>query len=102
MSALDSTFCGWLAAQPAFVEVALGVIFVVAVAPSILAIVAAAMGRLEDKLFSSLGLLEPYGVAADDASSRPRLAYKNDPVRPARQHTWSDRFRLIPVGRELT
>jgi hypothetical protein len=48
MSSVDNTFYGWLAAQPAFVEVAIGVVFVVVVAPATLALVALAATRLEE------------------------------------------------------
>ena len=48
MSSVDNTFYGWLAAQPAFVEVAIGVLFVVVVAPVTLAFVALATTRLEE------------------------------------------------------
>jgi|RhiMethySRZTD1v2_1073278.scaffolds.fasta_scaffold3306428_2 hypothetical protein len=47
MSEIDEPFYTWLAAQPAFVEVALGVVFVTFLAPGILAAVATALSRLE-------------------------------------------------------
>ena len=47
MSQIDGPFYTWLAAQPAFVEVALGVVFVTFIAPAILAVVATALSQLE-------------------------------------------------------
>ena len=40
-------FFGWLAAQPAFVEVALGAVFCLIVAPTVLATVAATLTSME-------------------------------------------------------
>ena len=48
MSHVDISFYVWLAAQPAFVEVAVGVAFVLVLAPAVLAVVAQLITRLED------------------------------------------------------
>ena len=48
MSHVDISFYAWLAAQPAFVEVAVGVAFVLVLAPAVLAVVAQLITRLED------------------------------------------------------
>jgi hypothetical protein len=50
MSSIDSSIYGWLATQPAFVEVAIGVAFVVIAAPAALAAVAVASTWLEGVL----------------------------------------------------
>jgi len=47
MSHVDMLFYTWLAAQPAFVEVGVGVAFVVLLAPAELAVVAQSLARLE-------------------------------------------------------
>ena len=43
----DTSVYAWLAAQPAFVEVAIGVTFLMVVAPALLAAAAIATARLE-------------------------------------------------------
>jgi hypothetical protein len=50
MSSIDSSIYGWLAAQPAFVEVAIGVAFVIIGAPLVLAAVAIATTWLDGVL----------------------------------------------------
>jgi hypothetical protein len=50
-------FFGWLAAQPAFVEVALGAVFCLIVAPTVLATVAAALTSTERWLEARLSAL---------------------------------------------
>ena len=48
MSQLDGSFYAWLAAQPAFVEVAVGIAFVLVLAPAVLAAVAETFTWLEE------------------------------------------------------
>ncbi len=43
-------FFGWLAAQPPFVEVALGIVFCLVIGPALLALVATALTALEGKV----------------------------------------------------
>ena len=65
MSSVDTSFYGWLAAQPAFVEVAIGVLFVVVLAPVALALMALAATRLEEfcaELFTAAILVHPIKV----------------------------------------
>lgn len=50
----DTSFYAWLAAQPAFVEVAIGVAFVMVVAPAVLAAAAIATARLEPVFAAAL------------------------------------------------
>lgn len=43
-------FFGWLAAQPPFVEVALGIVFCLVIGPALLALVATVLTAFEEKL----------------------------------------------------
>ena len=54
MSSVDTSFYAWLAAQPAFVEVAISVAFVMALAPAVLAAAAIATAKLEPILAGAL------------------------------------------------
>ena len=53
-------FFGWLATQPAFIEVGLGILFCLLIAPILLAMIAVGLTSLEEKLgriLSQSGLL---------------------------------------------
>jgi hypothetical protein len=65
-------FFGWLAAQPPFVEVALGAFFCLIVAPIVLAGVATAVTALEALAEEHLTLLFAYR-RADAVSPLPRV-----------------------------
>jgi hypothetical protein len=62
-------FFSWLAGQPAFIEVGMGILFCLLIAPVLLAMIAVSLTSLEVKLgriLSQSGLL-----LADTASPRP-------------------------------
>ena len=64
-------FFTWLASQPAFIEVGLGMAFCLVIAPVLLAIVAAALTSIEEmlaRILSESGLLTP--SAAHESRSR--------------------------------
>ena len=71
-------FFTWLAAQPAFVEVGLGIAFCLLIAPAMLAVVATSLTRFEEKverIISQSGLLT--------ADAGPAFAGKWEPLRRA-------------------
>lgn len=58
-------FFSWLASQPAFIEVGLGMAFCLVIAPVLLALVAAALTSIEAtlaRILSESGLLTPSGA----------------------------------------
>jgi hypothetical protein len=63
MGSIDPFF-SWLAAQPAFVAVGLGIVFCLLIAPALLALVAAGLTRLEVKVGR---ILEESGILAVNA-----------------------------------
>ena len=71
-------FFNWLAAQPAFVEVGLGIAFCLLIAPAMLAVVATSLTKFEEKverIISESGLLT--------ADVGPAFAGKWEPLRRA-------------------
>jgi hypothetical protein len=71
-------FFNWLAAQPAFVEVGLGIAFCLLIAPAVLAVIATSLTRFEEKverIISQSGLLT--------ADAGPAFAGKWQPLRRA-------------------
>jgi hypothetical protein len=71
-------FFSWLAAQPAFVEVGLGMMFCLVIAPVLLAVVAAGLTTVEQSLgrvLSQSGLLTP--------AAGPAFRSKWEPLRDA-------------------
>jgi len=71
-------FFNWLAAQPAFVEVGLGIAFCLLIAPAMLAVIAASLTTFEHKverIISQSGFLT--------ADSGPAFAGKWEPLRRA-------------------
>ena len=75
MSEIDGPFYTWLAAQPAFVEVALGVLFVTFIAPGILAAVASVLSQLE-RWLCTYGKTPTVGVQQIRASTLGLAPYK--------------------------
>ena len=72
-------FFGWLATQPAFIEVGLGILFCLLIAPVLLAMIAVGLTSLEEKLgriLSQSGLLLP-------AANPARPGSRWDPLRRA-------------------
>ena len=85
MLSVDGSFYTWLAAQPAFVELAVGVAFVVIIAPTVLAAAATAITRLEDflVLHAQLPAFSPANLHPTGGS--PRTTY----LKPADTQRWT-------------
>jgi hypothetical protein len=67
MGTSGNPFFSWLASQPAFIEVGLGMAFCLVIAPVLLALVAAALTSIEAKLariLSESGVLTPGSAQA--------------------------------------
>jgi hypothetical protein len=82
MGTSGNPFFSWLAAQPAFIEVGLGIAFCLIIGPVLLAFVAVALTMLEGKLariLSQSGLLAPTSV------QQPTLQNRWAPLRRALQ-----------------
>jgi len=69
-------FFNWLAAQPAFVEVGLGIAFCLLIAPAMLAVIAASLTTFEHKVER---IISQSGFLTADAG--PAFAGKWDPLR---------------------
>ena len=79
MGTSGNPFFSWLAAQPAFIEVGLGIAFCLVIGPLLLALVAVALTLLEGKLarlLSDIGLLAP-------SSAQQTLQNRWEPLRGA-------------------
>jgi len=74
MPSTEDPFYVWLAAQPAFIEVALGILFVVVLAPAVLAAAAGVLGHLEQFIETAHGLMHPASRAARRIDIRPTIA----------------------------
>ena len=100
MSDIDSSFYAWLAAQPAFVEVAIGVAFVAFTAPAVLAAVAMTMTRLEDWFGARLAT----PTKASGASTAGLTPYQLIGVRGlfALANAWLGRFKNDSVSKQWT
>jgi len=72
MSSIDSSIYGWLATQPAFVEVAIGIAFVVIAAPLALAAVAVASTWLD----AVLGALVAAALTPSSQSTAHPFAHR--------------------------
>ena len=72
MSSIDNSIYGWLATQPAFVEVAIGVAFVVIAAPLALAAVAVASTWLD----AVLGALVAAALTPSSQSTAHPIAHR--------------------------
>jgi hypothetical protein len=73
MPSTEGTFYVWLAAQPPFVEVALGILFVVVLAPVVLAAAAGVLGHFEQLIETNLGIAHPSLPAARTTSIGPSI-----------------------------
>ena len=64
-------FFGWLASQPAFIEVGLGILFCLVIAPVLLALVAACLTSIEQLVGRILG---QSGLLSTDTSAANKWA----------------------------